>query len=353
MGLFRRIFGKTNEEPINTETINTKDVTNVAEAEADTTIAVNDTAELEDVDETQVELDSATIPIATAPLPVRNVADGVTRPLSPDQMFAQDGLFASQSESITYGVATDVGKVRSNNQDAAASLFITNQSVDKHPDFGLFVVADGMGGHHDGEKASAITVRELVSEITQTIYLPMISSDPDIERVPITEAIINAVQKANEKVSQSVPDGGTTCTAVAIIDDLAHFGHVGDSRAYLITKDGLEQITRDHSLVQRLIELGQITEEEAKDHPQKNVLYRAVGQTDSLEVDALTRRLPSDSRLLICSDGLWGLVEDREIFEVTMNTPDPQQACNKLIELANAGGGQDNITVIILKVAST
>ena len=141
--------------------------------------------------------------------------------------------------------------------------------------------------------------------------------------------------------------------AVAIVGDLAHFAHVGDSRAYLITRDGLEQITRDHSLVQRLIELGQLTEEEAKDHPQKNVLYRALGQNESLEVDALTRRLPAESRLLICSDGLWGLVEEREIFEVAINTADPQQACNKLVDLANGGGGNDNITVIILKISST
>lgn len=351
MGLFRRIFGKTNEEPINTETMNTKNATKVVESEE--TSLVNDTTELNETDETESAINAATIPVATAPLPIRNVADGVTRPLSPDQMFTQEGLFSNHNESITFGVATDIGKIRTNNQDAATSMFIANRSVDNYPDFGLFVVADGMGGHHDGEKASAITVREMITQITKNIYLPMISSDPDIERVPITEAIIDAVQKANERVISSVPDGGTTCTAVAIIDDLAHFGHVGDSRAYLITKDGLEQITRDHSLVKRLIELGQITEEEAKDHPQKNVLYRALGQNDSLEVDALTRRLPANSRLLICSDGLWGVIEERDIFEVTMNTPDPQQACDKLIELANAGGGPDNITVIILKVAST
>jgi len=126
---------------------------------------------------------------------------------------------------------------------------------------------------------------------------------------------------------------------------------VGDSRVYLITKEnGVEQITRDHSLVQRLIELDQLTREEANVHPQKNVLYRALGQSDSLEVDALTRRLPPNSKIMLCSDGLWNMLNEDEIGEISLKSTNPQEACDKLVALANTHGGTDNITAIILQI---
>jgi protein phosphatase len=112
----------------------------------------------------------------------------------------------------------------------------------------------------------------------------------------------------------------------------------------------LEQITRDHSLVQRLIELDQLTPEEAAQHPQKNVLYRAVGQSDNLEVDAVTRRLPPDSYLLLCSDGLWNMVPESQILDITLNATTPQHACDRLIAAANEHGGSDNISAILLKI---
>ena len=164
--------------------------------------------------------------------------------------------------------------------------------------------------------------------------------------------MISAVQKANAEVIARVPDGGTTLTAVAVIGDLAYVVHVGDSRVYLVTKDGIEQMTRDHSLVQRLIELDQLTREEANSHPQKNVLYRALGQNETLEVDALTRRLPPNSRLMLCSDGLWNMVSEKEIQEITMSHTNPQEACDKLVALANMYGGSDNITAVMLRVPS-
>jgi serine/threonine protein phosphatase PrpC len=262
-------------------------------------------------------------------------------------------VITAKNDHIVFGQATDVGMVRSNNQDSALSFFFTSHSAEERPDFGLFVVADGMGGHEDGEKASAITTRVVAAHITNSIYMPILSEGDDVERPPITEALVSAVQKANSQVINTVPNGGTTATAVAVIGDLAYIAHVGDTRAYLITKDNIEQITRDHSLVQRLIELDQLTPEDAANHPQKNVLYRALGQNESLEVDTLTRRLPPSSRVLLCSDGLWGLVKEREIFEIATNNPNPQEACDKLVALANTRGGVDNITAILLRVPSS
>jgi protein phosphatase len=135
-----------------------------------------------------------------------------------------------------------------------------------------------------------------------------------------------------------------------MIGNLAYIVHVGDSRVYLITRDKIEQVTRDHSLVQRLIELDQLSPEEAADHPQKNVLYRALGQSDNLEVDTLTRRLPPHSRLLLCSDGLWNQVEEQEIHDIIMEHSNPQEACEALIAKANSRGGIDNVTAILVQV---
>jgi protein phosphatase len=273
-----------------------------------------------------------------------NIADGVTRPLPQEPLTTTSG-----NEHIIFGQASDVGMVRTNNQDAALAFFSTSRSADESPDFGLFIVADGMGGHHDGEKASALTARTIASEIINRIYLSMLLGTPNNE-VPISEALEDAVQHANQAVLTKVPDGGTTLTAVTIIGDLAYIAHVGDTRVYLITRDNIEQITRDHSLVQRLIELDQLTQEEAVDHPQKNVLYRAVGQSESLEVDKLTRRLPPKSRLLLCSDGLWNQVEEHEIVDIVMRYSNPQEACEKLIAMANSRGGIDNVTAILLQI---
>jgi PPM family protein phosphatase len=281
-------------------------------------------------------------PATASPEIVNFYGDGATRPLPEETLIAFLG-----NGHLTFGQATDIGMVRNNNQDAAFSFFSTLRSADERPDFGLFIVADGMGGHHDGEKASAMTANTVAKEVVATIYTPLLTGETD-DQPPISEALTSAIEKANVEVIKYVPDGGTTVTSVVIIGDLAYVAHVGDSRIYLLHKDGIEQITRDHSLVQRLIELDQITPQEAVDHPNKNMLYRAIGQNEIVEVDTLTRRLPPKSRLLLCSDGLWNQVEDKEILDVVKLSPTPQEACNKLVAMANKRGGVDNVTVILL-----
>jgi PPM family protein phosphatase len=328
MDLFRRLFSQTNS--------------NVEGIPVETTDKTNDeTAPIEPVSPIP-----ETTSIATPEVTENNfvITDGATRPLPPET------VISSSNEHLTFGQATDVGMVRTNNQDSMLSFLSTSRTSDQRPDFGLFIVADGMGGHHDGEKASALTAHTVAAYVTSHIYLPMLNGDNDSERMPITEAMIAAVQKANGDIITKVPDGGTTLTAVAIVGDLAYVAHVGDTRIYLITKDGVEQITRDHSLVQRLIELGQLTPDEAAVHPQKNVLYRALGQSETLEVDALTRRLPPNSKLMICSDGLWNMISESEIIEITMKHSNPQEACDKLVALANTHGGTDNITAVLLQI---
>jgi serine/threonine protein phosphatase PrpC len=325
MDLFRRLFTQSNTKPPETSVMPPLEkVEEVAKPDLPT-----------------VEAQAASPQVNTAIL----VSDGATRPLPPET------VISSSNEHLTFGQATDVGMVRSNNQDSAFSFVATTRSVEQRPDFGLFIVADGMGGHHDGEKASAITAQTVSAYVMQHVYLPMLMGENEADRVPIIEALIAAVHKANADIIAKVPDGGTTLTSVVVVGDLAYIVHVGDSRVYLITKDGVEQITRDHSLVQRLIELDQLTREEAAVHPQKNVLYRALGQSESLEVDALTRRLPPNSRLMLCSDGLWNWVDEQEIVDIAMKHT-PQEACDKLVALANTHGGNDNITTILLQIPS-
>ena len=274
---------------------------------------------------------------------------GVTRQLPP-----LESALARPNQHLLFGQRTDVGMVRATNQDSILTLVATQGNIENVADFGLFIVADGMGGHHDGEKASTIASREVAQGITNDIYLPLLQQKVQLngaEQPTISEILTNAVKHSNDVVVRAIPEGGTTITVAAVVGDLAYIVHVGDSRAYLITKEhGLEQITRDHSLVQRLIELDQLTPEEAAQHPQKNVLYRAIGQSDNLEVDAVTRRLPADSRLLLCSDGLWNMVPDREIEEIVSSAATPQSACDRLITVANERGGSDNISAILLQV---
>ncbi|RPI92456.1 MAG: serine/threonine-protein phosphatase, partial [Chloroflexi bacterium] len=241
-----------------------------------------------------------------------------TRPLPP-----LETIVPRPGQRLSFGHLSDVGMVRGNNQDSVLTLFASGTSADELPDFGLFIVADGMGGHQEGERASAITVRIVARYVLQEIYTVLLDQQMNApDRPSIADVLRAAVQQANDSVTEQIPEGGTTVTTTVIIGDLAYIAHVGDSRAYLITDDRIEQVTRDHSLVQRLIELDQLTPEEAIDHPQKNVLYRAIGQSETLDVDAITRRLPPRSRLLLCSDGLWNMVSEDTLQELVARTRD-------------------------------
>src|SRR5690606_17923075 len=142
----------------------------------------------------------------------------------------------------------------------------------------------------------------------------------------------------------------TKATCAVDLWECALMAHVGDSSAYLIADGTMELITRDHSLVRRLQELGQLTAEEAEVHPQRNVLYRALGQDESLEIDTVTRRLPPASRLMLCSDGMWGVVGDARMRELLDEHDDPQEACDRLVAEANMNGGPDNITVVLIQM---
>lgn len=284
--------------------------------------------------------DSATSNAATAPLDEEQVWDLLgTKP---------SGRFSH----LISGSALDPGHRRDNNEDAVLCLNAALGGADALP-FGLYAVADGMGGHRNGELASEMAVRALGSYLMGKLYKPLFGPDPQPAQESLQELMEAAVQEAHRAVRKAAPGGGCTLTAALVVGGQMAIAHLGDSRAYAVYRDGrIEALTNDHSLVKRLQEMGQITEEEAAVHPQKSVLYRALGQGATIQADVFTSPLPTQGFLLICSDGLWGVLPEDDIQRIVNSTSSPYLACQHLVEAANAAGGPDNISVVLVRAVS-
>lgn len=229
----------------------------------------------------------------------------------------------------SFGSRTDIGCLRDHNED---SLVVTPP---------LFAVADGMGGHAAGEVASEIAVRVLSEQAPEH---------------PDGVALARAVEEANRAVIQAAHEGlgrqgmGTTMTAAMLEGERLVIAQVGDSRAYLLHQGKLQQLTRDHSLMADMIEAGQLTPEEARTHPQRSVITRALGSDVHLHPDIYEINVETGDRLLICSDGLSGMVLDDEIERILCRVQDPQRCASQLVNEAIAAGGHDNVTVIVVDV---
>jgi serine/threonine protein phosphatase PrpC len=243
-----------------------------------------------------------------------------------------------------------VGRQREHNEDSLFSMSAVISDDAAQIPVGIFIIADGMGGHQHGEIASGAAIRAMGQYLMQAIISPVIGFTPGDQGETIQEALENGVKKAQQAVLHSAPGGGTTLTTALIVHDKVTIAHVGDSRAYFITPDGKTQvITQDHSLVKRLVELGQITEEEARYHPQRNVLYRAVGQLEPFRPEINSHQMPNPGYLLLCSDGLWGVVPEADIYRLVIEAPDLTSAAHSLVNAANKAGGPDNISVVIIQ----
>jgi len=250
---------------------------------------------------------------------------------------------------LVYGCGQSVGKQREHNEDCIFALSIVIGGEPTSLPIGLFIVADGMGGHQYGEVASSTAVRTLAGHILNQIQ-PFLVNPATIMEESIQELMHSAINEAQRAVTQTAPGSGTTLTAALVFGQKVTIGHVGDSRAYVIHQNGGgEALTHDHSLVKRLEELGQISSEEASIHPRRNVLYRALGQGDNLEPDIFTASFPRTDGLLLCSDGLWGVLSEDKLFQLVSLEQDPLHACQSLVAAANEAGGPDNISVIIVK----
>ncbi|NMA95624.1 MAG: Stp1/IreP family PP2C-type Ser/Thr phosphatase [Clostridiales bacterium] len=243
---------------------------------------------------------------------------------------------------VEFGAYSHVGKVRKNNED---SYYIPSN---KYGIENLFMVADGMGGHNAGDVASKMLVREIADYFKLNI-------DKVNKSREIKELMLDAVHHANKIVydcslSDERYEGmGTTLTMAYFFGPKLCIAHVGDSRAYVIYKDSIEQITKDHSLVQDLLENGSITEEEIDNHPQRNVITRALGTDEEVKIDYYERKIDEKYIILLCTDGLINHVTSQEIIDISKESKDLSELARRLTIEALDDGGTDNITVIVAK----
>jgi protein phosphatase len=208
-----------------------------------------------------------------------------------------------------------------------------------------------MGGHQFGEVASNAAIRSVAGYIISKFHPYLFHLKPETMDESFQEIMQAAVREAQRSIQKEAPGSGTTLTAALVMGQQITVAHVGDSRAYFIYPDSrVEPITRDHSLVKRLEELGHITPEEAANYPHRNVLYRALGQGEILEPDIFTLGFPQPGYLLICSDGLWGVISEQDLVRAISEAPNLQRACQNLVNAANAAGGPDNISVILAQL---
>ena len=244
---------------------------------------------------------------------------------------------------------TDVGSVREHNED---SFLVDNEAA-------LYIVCDGVGGRSAGEVASQMgvdVIRDHMRQYSDSDETFFGKSDDSLSK--LTNHLGSAVRLANSVVHEaaaskpSLRGMGSTVVAAAIKDDTASLAHAGDSRAYLIRKGGITQLTDDHSLVEEQLKRGLISQEEARTSSIKNVITRALGPEGDLEVDLAEHELQPDDKLLLCSDGLSNLVPREDMLDIVENTERLDRACASLIKLANDRGGNDNITVVIVHVGS-
>lgn len=241
---------------------------------------------------------------------------------------------------MNIGVKTDRGKIRDNNQDA----YYLPLAFDKP----LFIIADGMGGHKAGEIASNLAI-DLISESFRENFKKGIEGeDPVKANIHKSINIANKSIYEKSKKEKAYAGMGTTVTLAYIDEDYIYIGHVGDSRAYVIENASLRQVTEDHSLVEELIKNGSISKEEAKQHPQRNIITRAVGTAPDIEIDIFLLARDKVDILLLCTDGLTSMVEDNDIGKILVEESNIEKACQDLVELSNKKGGYDNITVLAI-----
>lgn len=268
---------------------------------------------------------------ALQPVRTMSVKPEVDSPIVND-----DSERASTIQTLFWYGVTDTGKVRERNEDNFAIFEFVNKT--------LFIVADGMGGHEGGEVASRIAV-ETACKLVQ---------EEHVLRADNLDLVERAVQEANLRVREEGAsrgsDMGTTLCVALVENDVAYVANVGDSRAYWIENGSLSQITTDHSLVAKLVAAGKLTKEEARNHPKSNLLFRTIGNDETVTVDTFRVPLKKGGTLLLCTDGLWGDVADEEIQWVCAQEQDSVAAGDWLVDIATENGGKDNITAVVVKV---
>lgn len=257
------------------------------------------------------------------------------RPEPEECVDPEEARMAAPLKLSWHGI-TDTGLVRDHNEDNFAFLDLGTRA--------LFVVADGMGGHDAGEIASAVAVKAVCREVR----------DGESRGTDPLSLVERAVQRANAEVRREASakgsNMGTTLSVALVSEGAAFVGSVGDSRIYWIENGSIAQITEDHSVVAKLVAAGQLTKEAARNHPRSNLLYRAIGNDAAVTVSMYQKELTRGGTLLLCTDGLWGEVGDEEMRQICAGEEHTDLICARLVQKANANGGKDNITAIVVKV---
>lgn len=244
-----------------------------------------------------------------------------------------------------------VGRVRQRNEDTSFVFVSQSGGTEPLPLFGLFIVADGMGGHEDGHRASRLVSRTVAQHIFDRVYRSLLHEGQNAMLQPVQEAMEEAVALANKTLAgvESGKEMGTTLTAAIILGSRLFLVHIGDSRGYLKQENKLSLVTTDHTYVQALQDAGQLTAEEAATHPNRNLLYRALmGEAMEEPVDVFTRILPQQGCLMLCSDGLWGSISESSMTTILNEDIGLQDKADRLLQAALEAGGTDNITFILV-----
>jgi serine/threonine protein phosphatase PrpC len=257
---------------------------------------------------------------------------------------------------------SDAGNVRRSdpNEDSALVLELQRIHESLATPSGVYIVADGMGGHANGQGASRMTINIIAERMVRELLAAPLSAEkagetpPDMDEDSLVALLQGAVEDANTALCQmnqrEKSDMGSTITGFMVVGDHAYILNVGDSRTYMLRDGKLYQLTNDHSLVGQLVASGLIEPDEVYTHPQRSQIYRSLGDKLNVQIDIFKQQIHPGDILLSCCDGLWEMVRDPQITDILVNAPDPQTACARLIEAANANGGEDNITVVLVYV---
>ena len=245
---------------------------------------------------------------------------------------------------MDFALKSDIGRLRKLNEDYCGCYFKEDSNLS------IFVLADGMGGHNAGEIASKVTVERILSKVSEF----MESNDNKITDKKIrnlsSDAIINANTNvvALSKCNSNMRGMGTTVVMAAIWDNKACISHVGDSRAYIVSESKIKQLTVDHSYIEELVKKGTITRENARNHPDRNMITRAIGVEDTVVIDIDIMKVKESDAIILCSDGLTNLIDENEILNIFLNGKGAENICDELLAEANRRGGYDNITAIVI-----
>ena len=251
------------------------------------------------------------------------------------------------------GAASHAGMVRELDEDSLLALDLRKVQNSNGRSWGLFIVADGMGGHAAGEVASGLAIRGAAEVVLSSYLTPTLDADAPYDEAQLKDVVHKAIQQANQYVLNEGRargnDMGPTMTLARTAGDRAVIGNVGDSRTYLLRDGQLKRISKDHSLVMRLVDLGQITEDDIYTHPQRNAVLRSLGDKPDVEIDLFSVRLKPGDALFLCCDGQWEMTHDPQMNDIIGKYDDPQAACEALVAAANTNGGDDNITAVLVR----